>query len=117
MPGKNASVTLFVHRPSRADYSGVRLMSFVEPPVCRMWQAVKASHCGCENDPPSRANARDQPGHRNGRCRDLVERNDLVDAKPGAAQLALQLAPTIKMHVHAVDSAIIHPAIAERIAA
>ena len=49
-------------------------------------------------------------------CGYLVKRNDFVDMKAGKTQFTLELTRTVKMHIHAVDAAIIHPAIAQRVA-
>ena len=72
-----------------------------------------AGAASCENDPSSCPKRMSQPRPRDRCRRDLVERNHFVDAKPGRAELMLELAPSIKVDVHTVDSPIIHAAIAE----
>ncbi len=42
----------------------------------------------------------------------VFQRHDLVDPKPRAVELALQLAPAIEVHFHVVNAPVGHPAVA-----
>ena len=55
----------------------------------------------------------EEPGTGDDLIGDVLQRNNLVDPEPGAAKLALQLAPAVEVHFHAVDAAVSHPAIAQ----
>jgi len=67
----------------------------------------------CEDDQAPRPKAVGEPGGRDGRGGNLVQRQNLIDSKAGSAELAFQFAKAVKVDPHAGHPTIGHLAVTQ----
>src|SRR5689334_10516199 len=66
-----------------------------------------------EDNPSPGPQSMEQPGAGDRLICGILKWDDLVDPEARAMKLALQLAPAVEMHFHAMDAAVGHPAVSD----